>query len=155
MDIEAPAAKRFYSTIRASYGLKGFWKGYILENFIYPYGFFRSGISFVAYSKPEYPQSEISASVFLLGNFERKDLEAKISSGNFYLSFEDTLKILCSDNLTVYLNGKWEGEDGPWRQIIVKTIEDLEKERNSLIESCELEKKQKFEKARKLFRETE
>lgn len=118
--LEAPKASKFCNILAGAYthALPGFWKGSVYRS--HPCGVVRRGIIFTnEWNTNDY----CSASVIL-------DPAAKLikgdncpaSSGNPYIRPER------GGTLEVYGTGRWSRDDGPWRQIILEVLIDLEKE---------------------------
>ena len=121
--IDAPTASHFRNLVGSFRSVQGAWTG---EAYGYhPHGVIRRGIIFIDHHNVN---DYCGASVIL-------DPTAKIIPADN--SRSASISGYCDNAvprpesggvLTVYRDGQWVGEDGPWRKIIVDVLADLERE---------------------------
>ena len=119
----APSARRFRNIVGSFKAVPGAWTGDAYG--YHPHGVVRRGIIFTDHHNVN---NYVSASVILEPDagiiWPNNGRSASINGP----ASEAVPKPKSGGVLTIYSNGRWEGEDGPWRKIVIEVLADLTKE---------------------------
>lgn len=119
----APDARRFRNLVGSFKAVPGAWTGDAYG--YHPHGVIRRGIIFTDHHNVN---NYVSASVILepgSGIIPADNGRAASVSGG---SNGAVPRPKSGGVLTVYRNGAWVGEDGPWRKIVIEVLADLARE---------------------------
>lgn len=135
----APTAGRFCDLVAAAarHKLPGWWSGRSFRH--HPRGVVRGGIIFTnEWSTHNYCLAEVMLDPTSPIATRCQDSRA---------SGDASCKPVRGGLLRVYSSGSWSNDDGPWRDKIVKILEDLEAE-IAAADAIELEKRKREQEAR-------